>query len=299
MVPAKINATPELSFNKLLSQMIADRHTCGLVGYDDKVLGIVTAKDIMMTCQQLFQNDKDFADKLTVADVMHAQPFCLNQETPVYDALVTAKVNNLKHLPVINDESELVGLVSQTELLNTYIKLMDIDESLKQKNKQLQSLALEDGLMKIGSRHAMEIDLKYKEAEAQRTGECYSIALIDVDFFKNYNDHYGHQLGDDALRCIGEIIKRVKRKSDRVYRYGGEEILLIMNEVDYHGAKQLAERIRAAIEDSNVEHVASPLAKLTVSIGLCSQGGGHWKEMVKQADTALYQAKNSGRNQVI
>ena len=300
MVPAQINAAPESNFKQLLNEMLLNNHSCGLIGYGRKLHGMVVARDIMLMCQHSFESDNCFPSaELTVSDVMHSKPFCLHQDTPVYEALVTAKVNNLKHLPVIDNDGNLVGIISQTELLNTYIDLMDLDQALRKTNKKLETLALEDALMKIGSRHAMEIDLKYKQAEAKRNKSFYAIALIDVDFFKNYNDHYGHQLGDKALQSVAKIIKKVKCKSDRVYRYGGEEILMIMNDIDEQAAKLAAERVRVAIEDANIEHLASKLNVLTVSIGLCSQKAGSWKDMVNLADVALYKAKQAGRNRVI
>jgi len=300
MVPATINASPESNFKQLLNQMLVNNHSCGLIGYGNKLHGMVVARDIMLMCQQSFNNESRFpSPELTVADVMHSKPFCLHQDTSVYEALVTAKVNQLKNLPVVDDDDNLVGIISQTELLNTYIDLMDLDQALRKTNKKLETLALEDALMKIGSRHAMEIDLKYKQAEAKRNKSSYAIALIDVDFFKNYNDHYGHQLGDKALQSVAKIIKKVKRKSDRVYRYGGEEILMIMNDIELEGATLAAERIRAAIEQAGIEHLGSKLNVLTVSIGLCSQKAGSWKDMVKAADVALYQAKQEGRNRVL
>lgn len=299
MVPATINASPESNFKQLLNQMLSDNHSCGLIGYDNKLHGMVTAKDIMLMCQKVFDKGNNMlGEGLTAGEVMHSQPFCLHQSTPVYEALVTAKVNQLKNLPVIDDNGDLVGIVSQTELLNTYINLMDSEQALIKTNKKLASLALEDALMKIGSRHAMEIDLKYKEAEAKRSDSFYSIALIDVDYFKNYNDHYGHQLGDKALQSIAKIIKKVKRKSDRLYRYGGEELLVIMNDTEFNEARLSAERIRDAIQNTNIEHAGSRFGVLTVSVGLCSQQAGDRNEMIKLADEALYKAKHDGRNRV-
>jgi diguanylate cyclase (GGDEF)-like protein len=299
MVPAKINASPESNFKQLLDDMLSNNHSCGLIGYGNKLHGMVTAKVIMLTCQQIFEKGNNILDEeLTVGEVMHTQPFCLHENTPIYEALVTAKVNKLKNLPVIDNNGDLVGIVSQTELLDTYINLMDLEQALIKTNKKLESLALEDSLMKIGSRHAMEIDLKYKEAEAKRNGTFYSVALIDVDYFKKYNDYYGHQLGDKALQSIASIIKKVKRKHDRVYRYGGEELLVIMNDTELKGAKLSVERIRTEIEAANIEHLGCELGRLTVSIGLCSQQAGARKTMIKLADDALYQAKEAGRNRV-
>jgi diguanylate cyclase (GGDEF)-like protein len=152
--------------------------------------------------------------------------------------------------------------------------------------------------MKIGSRHAMEVDLKYKEAESKRNNSFYSIALIDVDYFKKYNDYYGHPAGDKALQTVANIIKSVKRKDDRVYRYGGEELLVLMNNTTSDDATLVAERIRMAIESAGIEHSKSKLGVLTISIGLCSAQAGDVKEMIKSADVALYQAKQSGRNRI-
>lgn len=123
--------------------------------------------------------------------------------------------------------------------------------------------------------------------------------MLDVDFFKSYNDKYGHQSGDQALLTIANIIKQVKLKSDRVYRYGGEEVLIIMTGTKLEGAKESAERIRAAIEEAQIEHLGSKLNVLTVSIGVSSEQAGNWKDMVKLADVALYHAKQTGRNCVL
>ncbi|MDU0113091.1 diguanylate cyclase [Psychrosphaera aquimarina] len=299
MVSAKLNGTPDSSVKQLLDDMIANQHSCGLIGTGNTLQGIINEREVMLVCQAAFQGEPSNAPReVIVSEIMNKQPFCLHQDTPIYDAFVTAKVKQLRSLPVIDDDDRLVGIVTQSELLDAYIKLMELDKDLKITNKKLKSLALEDSLMKIGSRHAMEIDLKYTAAQAKRNKSKYSIAMVDVDFFKRYNDMYGHQSGDVALLSIANIINKVSRESDRVYRYGGEEVLIIMSDTDEHGAKESAERIRAAIEIAAIEHLASELKVLTVSIGLCTKMAGNWEEMVNVADTALYQAKQTGRNRV-
>ncbi len=129
--------------------------------------------------------------------------------------------------------------------------------------------------------------------------------IIDVDYFKPYNDHYGHMHGDTALKAIGSVLKNsLKRAGDFVFRIGGEEFGAIITFEEDRVAENMAERIRREVEDLKIEHNYSPASPyITVSIGmkLLQCGSGKLPEMAhiyKMADEALYQAKELGRNQV-
>lgn len=191
-----------------------------------------------------------------------------------------------------------MGLVTQTDMVNAYIKLMERQTKLEIANKALRTLSYEDPLMEIGNRRAMEVDLNFTESLAKRYKKPYSVALIDVDFFKKYNDHYGHQAGDNTLVDITRAIKSSMRDTDRLYRYGGEEILLLLIETDSRDALIAAERARMAVQALQLSHSESPLGLVTVSIGVVSSQSEEWQTLVERADAALYKAKESGRNKV-
>ena len=130
-----------------------------------------------------------------------------------------------------------------------------------------------------------------------------SAIIIDIDHFKLFNDTYGHQGGDDCLKKVATTLqKTVKRSTDLVARYGGEEFVVVLPKTDKNGAIRIAEKIREEVEKLRIEHAASSTSSwVTVSIGVASSNICHdgWKEnLLAAADEALYQAKNSGRNQV-
>lgn len=128
--------------------------------------------------------------------------------------------------------------------------------------------------------------------------------MIDIDFFKAYNDTYGHQQGDEALRRVAaELAKTAKRPRELVARYGGEEFAAILLETDLESSAKLAEKIRANVEALRIEHTASqPLPVLTISLGVAAmlpKLGDESASLISRADKALYLAKERGRNQVV
>jgi diguanylate cyclase (GGDEF)-like protein len=139
------------------------------------------------------------------------------------------------------------------------------------------------------------------EARVARYGHRYSIALIDVDHFKAYNDTYGHQAGDQILRTVADQLREEARGGDAVYRYGGEEFLCVFPEQSLAKATVAAERMRSALEGLAIPHSADSLGVVTLSAGLAMLDPRQTKsvgEVVKEADEALYRAKQLGRNRV-
>ncbi len=158
---------------------------------------------------------------------------------------------------------------------------------------------MQDGMLGIGNRRAMEVDIEVSHANYQRYSRQYSCALVDVDYFKIYNDAYGHQAGDEALIKVTNSIKKTLRCSDRVYRYGGEEFLLLLPETNLQEAARAVTRVLDNLNRLQLPHGKSPLSIITVSAGIStSDTHENWAALVQEADRFLYDAKKSGRNQV-
>lgn len=174
---------------------------------------------------------------------------------------------------------------------------------LEDSNSKLATLSQTDGLTGIANRRRFDEVFAAEWSRAGRSGQPLALAMLDVDYFKAYNDTYGHQCGDDCLRAIANLLgNNVRRAGDLAARYGGEEFAFIAPMTDRDSALSIAETIRRALEQLSLPHSASPFHVVTASIGIAvvipgktdtSQG------LLQMADAALYQAKQQGRNQVV
>lgn len=169
----------------------------------------------------------------------------------------------------------------------------------------LESLANIDALTEIPNRRHFDRILQEECRRASRSGQTLSLAMLDVDFFKQYNDHYGHAMGDRTLRAIATALRTgLHRPADLCARYGGEEFVLILPDTDHGGAITVADNIRASIEQLAIPHEHSAVsAYVTISVGMASCAGEQMQmtrpeELLALADSCLYQAKAHGRNRV-
>ena len=169
---------------------------------------------------------------------------------------------------------------------------------LRQSKEQLQKMALTDPLTKLGNRATFDMTIKQAAASSQRSGFPYSLLMLDLDYFKAFNDNYGHQTGDTVLRSVADAIKESARDADICCRYGGEEFAVILPDTSAHNAEFLAQRIHR-----NVARVSktqpSGRMPITISIGISctnNQHGMHPTQLIEKADQALYLAKANGRN---
>ncbi len=170
--------------------------------------------------------------------------------------------------------------------------------------RELETLSLIDPLTGVYNRRKFDAVMPYAWDAAQRAGQALGILFIDIDFFKPYNDHYGHAAGDACLKVVAERIGNcTRRRTDFVVRYGGEEFVVILPEVNEERLAERAEAIRQAVAEAAVPHAYSPVADhVTISIG------GAWgapdcdcmnhHTLVESADRMLYQAKSAGRDRV-
>lgn len=174
---------------------------------------------------------------------------------------------------------------------------------LQQRTERLEHLTQVDALTGVANRRRFDESLEQEWKRAQRNGFPLSLLLVDVDYFKAFNDRYGHPAGDRCLqRVAGALSAAASRPADQVARYGGEEFAVILPETAAAGARQVAERLVAAISDLRITHESSLVNRvLTVSIGIATlvpQGDTRPARLVEAADRALYRAKANGRDRV-
>jgi len=159
--------------------------------------------------------------------------------------------------------------------------------------------AMRDPLTGALNRGALDAMLEKEVGVAKRTNHPVSVLMLDVDHFKHINDHYGHNMGDNVLRALVERVNTTIRSSDILFRYGGEEFTIILNNTDTEGALQLAERVREAVEEMIYVSEDTSL-NFTVSIGAATlRDDESASTLLERSDKALYSAKSSGRNQVV
>ena len=178
--------------------------------------------------------------------------------------------------------------------------LVVLARELDTANHELKRLSASDGLTGIPNRRFFDDYLSREWRRARREESVISLLMCDVDFFKRFNDTYGHQAGDDCLRQIARALSdTMDRASDIVARYGGEEFAIILPRTPRAGAQLVAERARLAVEALNLPNSGSPQAIATVSIGLATMQPNNQnvlRGLIQNADRALYRAKSLGRN---
>lgn len=194
-----------------------------------------------------------------------------------------------------------VRLIAAARVTSLHTQLDVQRTELEQLNRALSSIARLDPLTGLGNRRALDEEFEKLEARVARYGHRYSIALVDVDHFKSFNDRYGHQAGDDALREVAHQLDSQARKGDALYRYGGEEFLCILPERSLPRGAVAVERMRTGVQQLAIPHADNAAGVLTISAGLSVLDATDSRpiaDMIKEADDALYRAKELGRNRV-
>lgn len=196
-------------------------------------------------------------------------------------------------------------VLERTEALQQEIrKRVAIEAVLHKANQELERLAFMDGLTQVANRRHFDDCLHQEWWRLRRLQMPLSLILCDVDFFKQYNDTYGHQTGDRCLQQVALTLQRsVKRPADIVARYGGEEFAIILPNTPPAGALHVAQRIQTAIQDLKLPHSSSQVsAQVSLSLGVASiipRPGSSAAQLVAMADRALYHAKTQGRNCIV
>ena len=176
--------------------------------------------------------------------------------------------------------------------------------ALEEKNLELMRLSQLDGLTELANRRLFNNRLEQEWDRSRRSGKPVGLAMFDVDWFKDYNDTYGHLQGDDCLKTIARVLKdSARRPADLAVRFGGEEFVLLMPETDEAGALHVAETVRREVAELGLEHAGAPGGgRVSVSAGVSARvpdDGGFPEVLMEAADDALYRAKQRGRNRVV
>ncbi len=288
--------------------MFRERLSCLLIVEGKNPIGIITERDCVR-----YLSDMLAGETLgSVADHMTKNLLVVHSDTSCEEAAELMKGRNVRRVVVLDDNEQMCGLITRTNLLQAHTFELEqqraileqrVEERTRDLDKLVQKLkeqSLEDPMLKVGNRRAMDMEVAKLYEYTRRYKRQYAVALVDVDRFKHYNDHYGHQLGDDILIKLAACIKGVIRRTDSVYRYGGEEFLVLFLEVGLDSGKVAAEHIRRAVEELKIDHEGIETPYVTVSIGVANEDIDCPDPLktIGRADEALYRAKHNGRNRV-
>lgn len=252
---------------------------------------------------------EDWAMRMHAEDREHVVNFCVTQSKAGVDheadyrALTKDNgyvwIRDVVHV-VRNDRGEVEALIGFMFDISERKKTEDQLLSLQ---KELEVLSFKDGLTNIANRRRFDSCFELEWERARRERRPLSLLLLDVDFFKQYNDLYGHIQGDKCLIAIAQTLSlALDGPRDLVARYGGEEFIVLLPEADAEVARKVAERCQRLIQKQSIVHALSPHDhRLTVSIGAGSMAPGEWDrptDFIKAVDQQLYAAKNNGRHRI-
>jgi diguanylate cyclase (GGDEF)-like protein/PAS domain S-box-containing protein len=251
---------------------------------------------------------EDWAERMHPEDRDWVVDFCVAQSTAGtdheadYRALTSSGdyvwIRDVVH--VVRKDGEVEALIG---FMFDISERKRNEEKVLQLQKELEELSFMDGLTGVANRRMLDSALEQEWANAQRTRQPLSLILLDIDYFKAYNDYYGHIGGDDCLRRVAQALTSVAmRPRDFIGRFGGEEFVLLLPDTDAQAAATIAERCRRTILDLRIPHEESAVSEyLSISLGVDTvipQPGANANDFVSAVDTRLYKAKQSGRNRV-
>lgn len=266
-------------------------------------------EDLLGWAPTSWRTVQDWADRMHPDDRDRVVNFCISQSQSGVDheadyrALTTGGdyvwIRDVVH--VVRDlQGNVVSLVG---FMFDITERKQNEHQLLQLQQELQELSFRDGLTGVNNRRKFDAVYEREWQEAQRTGEPLSLLMFDVDFFKSYNDQYGHVEGDECLRRVARALQQAAhRPRDCLARYGGEEFVLLLPGAEASSARAVAQRCMQEVAHAGIVHVASPLGQqLTVSVGMGTALPGTQddsKRFLETVDRCLYRAKHAGRNRI-
>ncbi|NOQ51354.1 MAG: diguanylate cyclase [Desulfuromonadaceae bacterium] len=297
------------------------------------LLIIDDSKAIRSQVTQIFSDGKLFVNILQAADGIEGFKLLVNNQVDlILCDIEMPEMDGLKFLAMLQSREDLrekpvIMLTSHDDLdtkvkglesgasdyitkpfepsemvarVHVHMQLKTLQDELRRSNQLLLELAQTDPLTRLYNRRYLYEKLTAELNRCYRGTSPISLIMADIDHFKRVNDQYGHQVGDEVLVKISDLLQEKLRTYDLAARYGGEEFCLVLPETDLEAAQNIAERIRQRVESLPL---APPMGrdKLTMSFGVAAYDGtydGTIDELIRAADDALYEAKNGGRNQV-
>ena len=217
---------------------------------------------------------------------------------------VIARIENQLKIQRLKGELQEKNRVLEQKnvlLLQEIAQRKKAESALRKANHKLQKLVCIDGLTQVSNRRKFDEYIKQEWEKIGRENHPLSLILCDIDYFKAYNDTYGHPAGDECLKQVAQAISQAaKRPADLVARYGGEEFAIILPHTNYTGALSVARNIQREIQQLDIKHCASDVCDIvTISLGICTMiptEEESLEALIGNADKALYQAKQTGRN---
>lgn len=264
-----------------------------ILGYDTETLCTMTFMDTSFPDENLEKNIQLFRELVEEKiDYYQIEKRYIHKDGHIVWGKVTS--------------SRYVGNEEQPYVIGMMIDISErrsAEQKLLEVNKMLEDLSNKDGLTGIANRRCFDDYFVQVSTHALEKATPLSLILLDVDYFKNFNDTYGHLCGDYCLKQVASTLNlTVRQQTDFVARYGGEEFVIVLPEVDINGACVIAENIRAAVENLQISHTGSKVNNVvTVSIGVAAMPSDSIsvpEDLVRRADEALYRAKQQGRNRL-
>ena len=252
----------------------------------------------------------DWSDRMHPEDREWVVNFCVSQSQAGIDheadyrALTSdgnyVWIRDVVHV-VRNDDGDVEALVG---FMFDISERKKTEEKLLSLQKELEELSFKDGLTGVANRRMFDSILQLEWTNARRTGQPLSVIMIDIDYFKQYNDHYGHVKGDDCLKRVAKALDTAAARSrDFFARFGGEEFVLVLPETDAASAERVAERCRNLVFKEQITHGSSQVAQiLTISMGLGTivpTQKDETRSFIDAVDRNLNLAKQRGRNQLV
>ena len=318
MSPTPRFCSPDDTLRDILRIFATERISCApICDESNRLIGFLSERHLLGLMHEAASQASDAVMRQLEMPlrtwIPDAPPDCVHPDEPVQDAITRMQALMIRQLPVVDPLSQaLVGVVTQSDIIRSQqARLAErADElerqveartqALREANAKLEELSLHDALTGLKNRRAMELELDRVFDEATRYGRSFALILIDVDHFKPYNDHYGHLAGDRVLKMSAQELLHRVRRSDQVFRYGGEEFLVLLPESNQLDAQRVAQSLVQCISQLKLPHKKSQLGVITMSAGVSVWQAQHtgWQETMQRADASLYAAKRGGRNQV-
>jgi len=269
---------------------------------NDKPVGILTLKDIL----NIFASGVDL--NRGIKEFMSSPLLTVDEDITIKESVEFVQSKKFNRIVVLNKDKTLLGVISKKELISfTYSKwanllknhqeeLREINKILDKKAKHFEKLANYDQLTDLPNRLFFQVYLKKAVKQTIENNLMMAVLMLDIDHFKSINDTYGHLIGDNVLQKISSIIQNMIRKTDFAARWGGEEFMILLPHTTLKNAVIVAEKLRTAIQKTKFANVN----QVTASFGVVENQEFEDKIfMIDRVDTALYEAKESGRNKVV